>query len=392
MSKRKSLEQEKQHLSVNKETLSRVIEYFINQQGHLLMQMHANRMDEKLRNTIMSKAETEFIRFGVKRGEELQAHLDIFEKYIWGYYQLDPLIRDKDISDIKCYAYNRITAKRNGELEVTDISFDDEEDYRRFVQMAVTKNEKNLSAINSKVIFTDYHSDEDFILRFNVMSGWLQTSNMPFMHIRKDPKVKLYLDDLVRLGFMTPGQKKYFAEKAKTAKGIYIVGKGSVGKTRFLNALLEEADKKKSGLVVAESDELFSDHPHFLFQHIIDNNGEGKISYDYEELLRNGLLIDLDYIIVAEIKGKEAAAFSMAGYTGHTCWATGHGASAIDGIEKLADYIQRATEDPLEKCYKVLSKMEVIVYLENFKIKEIVENKGFENGHLVFEYVYGGKS
>lgn len=354
------------------------------------MQMRANRLDTGLRDTINNKAEAEFIRLGIKQGEELEAYLDIFEKYIWGYYQLDPLIRDKDISDIKCYEYNRITAKRNGELELTDVSFADEEDYRRFVQMVVTKNEKNLSAINAKVVFTDVSSDEDFILRFNVMSGWLQTSNMPFIHIRKDPKKKLYLDDLVRLGFMTPEQKKYLAAAAKKAKGIYITGKGSVGKTRLMNALLEEIPTNKSGLVVAESDELFSDHPHFLFQHTIENNGEGKVSYDLKKLATNGLLIDLNYYIISEIKGDEAEAFSLASYTGHICWATGHGASARDGIEKLADYIQRATGDSIEKCYKVLSKMEVVVYLEDFKIKEIAEIRGFEKDHLVFENIFGG--
>ena len=390
MGKKKNSEQEKSRLSVDKEILNRVVEYFINQQGHLLMKLHSGRQDINLRNSIMDKAKTEFLRLGVKQGAVLEGYLDFFEKYIFGYYQLETLIRDKEVSDIKCYEYNRITAKRNGVLEVTEVSFEDEEDYRRFVQMVVTKNEKNLSAINARVVFTDYASDEDFILRFNVMSGWLQTSNSPFVHIRKDPKKKLYLSDLVRLGFMTSEQAAYLAKKAKTAKGIYITGKGSVGKTRLLNALLEEADRTKNGLVTAESDELFSEHPHFLFQHIIENNGEGKISYDHEELIRNGLRIDLDYIVVAEITGKEAGAFSMASYTGHICWATGHGASARDGMEKLADYIQRATGDPIEKCYKVLSKMEVVIFLEDFKIKEIVENRGYENGHLVYEDIYGG--
>ena len=389
MGKRYS-EQEKSSSKINKEILDRVVEFFINQQGHLLMRMHSERTDARYRSTLMDKAKTEFMRLGVKNGTELEAYLDTFEKYIFGYYQLEPLIRDKDVSDIKCYEYNRVTSKKNGVLEVSDVSFVDEEDYRRFVQMVVTKNERNLSAINARVVFTDYSRDEDNILRFNVMSGWLQTSNSPFIHIRKDPKKKMYLADLVRIGFLTAAQAEYFAEKAKTAKGIYITGKGSVGKTRFLNALLEEADRKKSGLVVAESDELFSDHPHFLFQHIIENNGEGKISYNLGELVRNGLRIDLDYVVVAEMTGEGAEDFSMACYTGHICWATGHGSSAIDGMEKLADYLQRATGYSMEHCYKILSKMEVLVYLENFKVKEIVENKGFKDGHLVFEHVYGG--
>lgn len=375
---------------LDKALLSDVIDYFIHQQGHLLMSLQADRSSPEIRRKIVEESKQQFLLRRVP-AQDVTLYVDVLERYIWGYYLLDPLIDDRTISDIKCYAYDQIRVKRRGIRETANVQFPDEEDYRRFIQMAVTKNETNLSAINSVVKFTDHTSNENSILRFNVCAGMLQTSNMPFMHIRKDPKRKLLLEDLEEMQYLTRDQKEYLRNKAVNASGIYITGKGSAGKTTLLNAMLEEIPEEYSGLVIGESDELFSTHPDFLFQHVIENGGEGKIGYSLKNLATNGLLIDLDYMVIGEIKGDEAAAFSLASYTGHKCWATGHGSSAEDGMEKLADYVQRATGDPIEKCYRILSKLEVVVFVKNFQIAEIAEVSGIaDNGRLIMRRIFGG--
>ena len=48
-----------------------------------------------------------------------------------------------------------------------------------------------------------------------------------------------------------------------------------------------------------------------MFQHIVSAHGEGKIKYDLKDLSRNGLLVDLDYFIIGEIKGGEALYLSQ---------------------------------------------------------------------------------
>lgn len=68
------------------------------------------------------------------------------------------------------------------------------------------------------------------------------------------------------------------------------------------------------------------------------NRGEGKIQYELKDLARNALLLDLDYFIIGEIKGDEAVHFLTAAYTGHQCWASVHGISSTEAIDKLADY------------------------------------------------------
>lgn len=377
-------------LEVDKGIFSDVIDYFIGQDSHSLMMMQANRTSEEIRQRIMHKAEEQFRLRNILSESLLQLYMETFELYLWGYYKLDPLITDKTISDISCYAYNNVRIKRKGKRESGNISFLDENDYRRFVNMAVTKNEMNLSVINAQVIFSDYTSNDDFILRFNVSSGLLQTSSQPFLHIRKELKNKPLLPDLEKEQFMTHEQAVYLKRQVTEASGFYITGKGSAGKTTLLNALLEEIPECYSGVGVSESDDLITSHPDFLLQHIIRRKGEGKVNYSLKDLTTTSLKTDRDYVVISEITGDEAEALSVASYTGYKCWATGHGASARDGLEKLADYIRRATGDAIEECRKVLSKMEVIVFLRDYRIEEIVEVIGFENGNFVFKQVFGG--
>ena len=369
---------------------SDVIDFFINQDNHLLMLMQANRTNDEIRQTLIGKATDQFRLRGIVSDRLLRLYIETFEVYLWGYYKLDPLISDKSISDITCYAYNNVRIKRKGKRESTDISFLDEKDYKRFINMAVTKNEMNLSVINAQVTFSDYTSSEEYILRFNVSHSQLQTSASPFLHIRKELKNKPLLDDLEKELFMTKEQKKYLRKQVTEASGFYITGKGSSGKTTLLNALLEEIPETYSGIGMSESDDLITNHPDFLLQHIMRRKGEGKVNYTLKDLVTTSLKTDRDYVVISEITGDEAAAFSVASYTGYICWATGHGASARDGIEKLADYIRRATGDNIEECRKVLSKIEVIIFLKNYHIEEIVEITGFEKGNFVFRQVFGG--
>ena len=63
------------------------------------------------------------------------------------------------------------------------------------------------------------------------------------------------------------------------------------GKSTLLNALLDKADHNKKILVTQESDgELFTDsknggHPDILFQHLIQNRGEGGVNYLLGDLI-----------------------------------------------------------------------------------------------------------
>lgn len=315
--------------------------------------------------------------------------LNHFTKFIWGYYVLEEAINDPDISDIKVLSENNVRIKRKGKRMSTDISFPSKADYRRFVSMVAVKNKTNLADINAIQSFTDRHSNDNFILRFNIATDFVNSADVPYMHIRKLPKKKYSIKNLMEFGMLTEEMSDYLIDAAKNSGGILFTGKGASGKTTLMNVMLEYIPHEYSGLIIQENEELFSNtHPDLMFQHIVENNGEGKIKYDLKDLGRNGLLTDLDYFIIGEIKGGEALYFLNAVYTGHRCWASVHGMSSTEAIDKLADYVKYESDYSINDIRRMLAGIKTIVYLQNFKIKEISETRGFTGGDIMYERIF----
>lgn len=373
------------------ELLNIVLDHFIVNEGKLLSKMQSQNSDE-LRNLVLKKAREQFKIHNVK-GADLDEMTELFKRYMWGYYILDPLIEDRSIFDIKCYSADNIRIKRMGQRMAApeNIKFTSEQDYIRFVRITATKNQINLSVINALATFTDKTSSSDFIMRFDISTEFVNSSQLPVIHIRKIPKIKYTMEELVELGFMTQEQRKYFEEKAVNSGGILFTGSGGSGKTTFMNSLLELYPHDKSGLVIQENEELFSNtHPDINFQHVIYANGEAKVKYDLKTLSRQGLLNDIDLFVIGEIKGDEAASLAMCSYTGAQAWCSCHGKDEVEAIYKLADYVKQGTGYSLNESLKMLSGLEVIVFLKNFKVEGVSEIKGwdYEDNTLIIEKKY----
>ena len=308
------------------------------------------------------------------------------EKYIWGYYIIEDLINDDTISDIKIYDENRVRIKRFGKRYSADVHFHDKKDYRRFVDIICSRNKVSLSDLDAIQSFTDAESNENARLRFNLTSSIINSNHEPVVHIRKVPKHKKSLLDLTKntdlegnLDPMFPEELIPFLKRiAKESSGILFTGKGASGKTTLMNAMLEEIEYDKSGCIIQENDELFTDHPDMMIQHVIQNRGESKIQYTLKDLATNGLLTDLDYFIISEIKGAEAAYFMNAAYTGHQCWSSVHGVNSLEAMGKLADYIKYETDYPREDIMRMLRYMRFVIFMRGFKIEEISEVVGYD--------------
>lgn len=85
--------------------------------------------------------------------------------------------------------------------------------------------------------------------------------------------------------------------------------KSTSGKTKLMGMILNKLSFDKSGLVIQESEELFSDSD----APVIVTNANLK------DLARNALLTDLDHFVIGEIKGTETKYFINAADTGHRC-------------------------------------------------------------------------
>ena len=145
----------------------------------------------------------------------------------------------------------------------------------------------------------------------------------------------------------------------------------------------------KSVLVVQENEELFSKvHPDMMFQHILEQKGESKVGYGLKELSINALLIDLDYIVIGEIKGGEALYFLNAAYTGHLGLATIHGQDGVAALYKLADYVKYESDYSQEEIKKMLGCITTVCYMKDFKLDTITEVKVDRKGNLTTRAIY----
>lgn len=368
------------------EILNKVIEHYTSIDKRSITLVERGLLSKE---DFLNQVRTYFLNNGLPQ-DQVEHCIVMFSKYIWGYHVLDDLIYDDSISDIKVLSYDNVRIKRNGKRQSTDVKFIDEKDYVSFVNYIAVKNKINISEINAIRTFTDKTTNPNFILRFNIATELLTSTGFPYLHIRKIPKHKYDMNKLVRLGMMDEQTKDYLIDKAKNATGILFTGKGASGKTTLMNAMLEYIPYDKCGLVIQENEELYSNkHPELMFEHIVTNAGESKIKYDLSDIGRNGLLTDIDYFIIGEIKGGEALYFLNAEYTGHQAWASCHGKSSEEAIDKVADYVKYSSSYSKPEIMQMLSNIEVVVFMKDFKVAEIseVEKWDEEKEKLIYKTI-----
>jgi hypothetical protein len=155
-----------------------------------------------------------------------------------------------------------------------------------------------------------------------------------------------------------------------------------------------EIPQEYSTAIIQENEELFT-HKHLAtyMWHVDIGAGESRVSYTLEDLARRGLLMDLDYFIIGEVKGPEARYIVTAANTGTTCWCTVHGNDSTEALNKLADYIKSHSDyssTDIKDIIPFLKSLRVVVFLKNYKVWEISEvvDVDREHGSLIYKPVY----
>ncbi len=316
--------------------------------------------------------------------EDVDSIRQEFIRAVFGYYVIEPLIEDENVSDIKVLAYDEIRVKCSGQRMTSNMNFLNIKDMERFFDALAIRYKLNYhnKAIH---VLTDKRTSNKFILRINITTPEINSNGMFCLHIRKIRKNKMTSEELIRQNVCPRHIYEYLRWKINTSS-IMLIGKGGSGKSTVLNTLIEDIDYGRSALILQETEELHSElHPDFMFQHIVPDEN-GIKGYSLQDESRNGLLTDLDYFIIGEIKGGEALYFLNACATGHKCACTIHGASSRAGMDKMADYVMYESKYNKEQAMFMLKEMKVLVFMEDFKIKEITEIEGYDETTQQMKY------
>lgn len=311
--------------------------------------------------------------------EVAQAAFDSFMKFMFNYDVITELIEDRNITDIKTYDNNNVRVKYNGKRIEAPVKFRSVEHYRAFVSHLAHRNHVSISGEDAIVHFTDTTSSDTARLRVNISTEFVNSNGFPCVHIRKVNNQKYTTKQLIQAGMFSPRIAAYLINAAQNDTGMVFTGKGSAGKTSLMNWLIDYIPRNMSGLCIQESDELFSNvHPDILFQRIADDK-ENKKNYDLKSLAINGLLTDIDYFIIGEIKGAEAKYFLNAAYTGNRCWASVHSPGSRGALPKIADYAKYESDYSREDLLQMLTSLSNLVFLKNFRVAQLSKVKGWDN-------------
>lgn len=300
--------------------------------------------------------------------------------YIFGYGILQPYIEDESISDIDGSRYDYFTCIKNGKREKLEMTFPSEKVFEQFCKLIVIRNGGIINENDSHARV----SDENYKLRINVSICPRNTMGTS-LSIRKH-KTKAYsLEDLLNLKMYD--QKIYGFLKGLN-NNFLISGKGGVGKTTLLRALLNNYTDKR--ILICEKDsELYPEGKNFIIQKVKKKKFRGD-QLTLRDLIKDGLTMSLDGYCVGEIIGSEAIDFIKGGYSGHSILGTIHSLGAEDTLYRLLSLLYESNETINKEVYmRMIGKtINYIIYLEDFRITQIIKVNGAKNDQFLIEDLF----
>ena len=289
-----------------------------------------------------------------------------------GFNEVDPLLRDYFIEDIECngvdtpiYVVHRIFRSIR-----TNLVFKDLKKLTNFVEKIAQRAGKYISYANP--ILDGTLPDGN---RVNATYTKDITTKGPTFTIRKFTKTPWAPPELVSLGTLSPEMVAYLWLLIEYKMNILIIGGTSSGKTTLLNAIAFFIPPESRVVSIEDTRELNLPRENWLpsvERTSIGTKGVGDI--DLFTLLRSSFRQNPDYVIVGEVRGKEAYVLFQGMASGHSSISTIH-ADSVDTV------IKRLETPPIELPPTLLNVLDCVCIMthaivrkqETRKLKEIVE-------------------
>lgn len=271
---------------------------------------------------------------------------------------IEPLLRDKYIEDISCdgvgipiYVYHR--DPRLGSIK-TDIVFDSKEDLDYFVNKISERCGRSISV--AKPLLDGTLPDGS---RVQATLGTDIARHGSNFTIRMFSEKPLTPTDIIKTGTMDLKTMAYCWYLIENGSSFLISGGTATGKTTILNVLSLFIKPQMKIISIEDTAELRLPHPHWVPEVARTPISEGG-KVDMFELLRESLRQRPDYIIVGEVRGKEAYVLFQQMAIGHPGISTIHS----DSFQKLLD---RLTSPPISLPANLLQSLDVILFLKRIK-------------------------
>ena len=250
------------------------------------------------------------------------------------YGKIDVLMRDSMIEDISCdgagvplYLYHR-----NYESIKTNIVFETEGELDSFVIKLAQKCGRHISI--AKPLMDATMPDGSRIQASLSKEITTMGSTFTIRRFREEPFTP---PDLLEYNTLSADMAAYFWLAIENGASAIISGGTASGKTTTLNALSLFIPTQSKIVSIEDTREINLPHPNWIAAVTREGTIESQQDTDIDmfDLLKSALRQRPEYILLGEIRGKEATVLFQAMATGHTTYSTMHADSIYSIVHRL---------------------------------------------------------
>ncbi len=325
-----------------------------------------------------------------------QTEMQILNYYIerdfLGYGKINPLMIDPNIEDISCDGVNIPLYVFHRDPEIgsvpTNILFESSEELDNFIIKLVQLTGKSISVAEPLVDGTLPDGS-----RLQATLGTDIARRGSNFTIRKFSEKPLTPTLLIMYNTLSSLSLAYLWLAIDYGRSVLISGGTASGKTTLLNVLSLFIRPNKKIVSIEDTAELRLPHPHWLPSVARTPIAENEKSVDLFKLLKESLRQRPDYIVLGEVRGKEAYILFQQIATGHPSLATIH----AENVDKLID---RLITPPISLPPSLISDLDLVVFIQQVRrgdktvrrVTEIMEildfnlEKNKPNSNIVFKW------
>ncbi len=263
---------------------------------------------------------------------------------IFGFGPIAPYLADAEVEEIICNGPKDIWIIHAGRgKEKASTQFRTGREMVNFVNRVARTGGRRLDKSNPKI---DARMRDGS--RLHAVMEPL-TVNIPVaMTIRRHRLVAQTIDDLMRLGTVTPTAGEFLKLAVAARINTIVAGATASGKTNFINALCDAAGDGDRFIIIEDTPELRVRKPDVV-QLCTRDRAEEARAFTIADLVIEALRMRPDRIITGEARGAEIVDVLKAANTGHDGqMLTVHANSTRDVIQRMETmYLMRGSDVPL---------------------------------------------
>jgi pilus assembly protein CpaF len=249
---------------------------------------------------------------------------------IFGLGPLEPLLKDPTIADILVNRHDRVYIERNGKLELTGLSFKDDQHLMQIIDRIVSRVGRRVDESSPMV---DARLADGS--RVNVIIPPLAIDG-PCLSIRRFGRDPLTARNMIENKTLTEAMLELLSSMVKGKLNILVSGGTGAGKTTLLNVLSGYIPSNERIVTIEDAAELQLKQEHVVRLETRGPNIEGKGAVRQRQLVINSLRMRPDRIVVGEVRGEEAFDMLQAMNTGHEgSLTTVHANSQRDALARI---------------------------------------------------------